>query len=453
MTTLRYSSVLTLTCALSACFLWVQPTRAMGPKPPPEPPGPASVRNVILMIGDGMGAEQVELARLFAPGGELAMDRLDRNPNFMTTDDVDGNITDSAAAATAMATGEKTFDGAIAVDVDGNPLETVLERAERHGKTSGVLTSVQIACATPGAFSAHTDSRSNQTEISLQQAAAGIEVLLGAGRHTYLPGGCCGTGGPNLIEELIDDGYEYVTNAQELADATAPNGTLLGFFGGIAMPYVLDQPLDPGNNVPSLAEMTAKAIEVLNRDPDGFFLMVEGGAIDWVAHNRDPAGTLGETTAFDEAVQVALDFANADAETLLVVTADHETGGLKLGNQLNLAFVEGVTATTDFIWGAIQREAVTAEQALELYAGIGDIWPKLTNKEKRAIDSFGAGGVSDVLSARAGVSWNGSGLEEGDHTGTKVPVFAGGPGSELFDASGFDNTNIGQLLLDAVSGN
>jgi alkaline phosphatase len=99
--------------------------------------------------------------------------------------------------------------------------------------------------------------------------------------------------------------------------------------------------------------LTAKAIEVLNRNSDGFFLMVEGGAIDWVSHNKDAAGTLGETIAFDATVQVALDFANANGETLLVVTADHETGGLSLDDlsPLNLAFLGGITATTDFIWG------------------------------------------------------------------------------------------------------
>ncbi len=456
MTTPRYSSVLALACALSVCFLWIEPVRAMGPKPPPpEPPGQDSIRNVILMIGDGMGPEQVQIARLFAPDGELAMDRVDGDPSFITTHSVFGGITDSAAAGTALATGVKTFNGAIGVDVDKKDLENVLERAEAHGKASGVLTSVQIACATPGAFSAHTESRSNQTDISFQQVAAGIEVLLGAGRHTYLPGGCCGTGGRNLIEELIDDGYEFVTDAEELADATAPNGTLLGFFGGVTLTYALDRQQDTGNNDPTLAEMTAKAIEVLNRDPDGFFLMVEGGAIDWVSHNKDAAGTVGETLAFDEAVQVALDFANADGETLLVVTADHETGGLTLGNHMNLACLGGITATTDLMWGSVKAQMMSAEEALEAYAGVCFSSPNkpLSNSERDMINSLGEMGISDVLSARVGVSWNGIGMDEGDHTLTRVPVFAIGPGSEQFDAADFDNTDVGQLLLEAVSGN
>ena len=179
MTTPRYSSVLGLACVLSVLFLWVEPVHAMG-----KGPGPASIRNVIIMIGDGMGPEQVELARKFAPNEELAMDRLDGDPNFMTTDDVDGDVTDSAAAGTALATGVKTFGGAVSVDVDGNPLETALERAEAHGKTSGLLTSVMITCATPAVWASHTDSRSNLAEISVQQASAGVEVLMGGGRIT-----------------------------------------------------------------------------------------------------------------------------------------------------------------------------------------------------------------------------------------------------------------------------
>jgi alkaline phosphatase len=455
MTTPRYSSVLALACALSVCFLWIEPVRAMGPKGPPEPPGQDSIRKVILMIGDGMGPEQVALARLFAPGGELAMDRVDGDPSFITTHSVFGGITDSAAAGTALATGIKTTDGAVGVDAAGNPVENVRERAEAHGKASGILTSVPIACATPASFSAHTASRSNRTDISLQQVAAGIEVLLGAGRETYLPGGCCGTGGRNLIEELIDDGYEFVTDAEELADATAPNGTLLGFFGGVTLTYALDRQQDMGNNDPTLAEMTAKAIEVLNRDPDGFFMMVEGGAIDWLCHNKDAAGCKGETLAFDEAVQVALDFANEDGETLLVVTADHETGGLTLGDDMNLACLGGITATTDYIWQSRKaRMMLSPEEAMEAFAS--SCFPPndpLTPDEINMMNSLGEMGISDVLSARIGVSWNGIGMDEGDHTLTKVPVFAVGPGSEKFDGPNFDNTDVGQLLLEAVSGN
>jgi alkaline phosphatase len=215
--------------------------------------------------------------------------------------------------------------------------------------------------------------------------------------------------------------------------------------------YDIDRQNDPGsNNFPTLAEMTAKAIEVLSRDPDGFFLVVEGGGIDWMAHNRDIAGTARDVVAFDDAVAVAYDFASADGDTLVVVTADHETGGLEIGGSPNVAFIEGITASTDFMYGRVARGEMTAEEVLETYAGVD--WNDLTPAEKQGIADYGEMGISDVLTTRANVAWGWSGRDEGSHTATQVPVFAFGPGSEPFEGS-IDNTDIGNELFGVVSGN
>jgi len=442
---------------ISVATLWVggsvhHPAQAVTP---PRP------RNVILMIGDGMGPQQVDLARRFAPGGELAMDRLDSAPGQMTTNDVFGGVTDSAASATAMATGRKTINGAMSVDATGRPLETVWDRAETHGKATGIVSSVFLIDATPGVWAAHTADRYNYSDIATQQALGlgtwegrldGVEVLLGAGAAYYKPQGANGTGGLDLIDALIDRGYEYVRKAADLNRATAPADRLLGFFGGTAMTYVLDRPLKKGLTEPTLAEMTAKAIEIVSRDPDGFFLVVEGGAIDWTAHKGDVAGTLHEVIAFDEAIAVAGRFAADNGETLLIVTADHETGGLELGPNPNLPFIAGVRATVDVIWRAIEGGA-TIDTAMQAYAGIGRAWPALTAQEREAIRSCGDPlGVADVLNARAGVAWGWSGCEGAHHTGTRVPVFAAGPGAEQFDGPDLDNTDIGNLLFVAASG-
>jgi alkaline phosphatase len=425
-------------------------------------------RNVILMIGDGMGTAQLELARRFAADGKLAMDRLDASPGFVTTHDALGEITDSAAAGTALATGRKTRNGAISMVPDPQdpsnpeafvPVETAWERAEAAGKTTGILSSVYLADATPGVWAAHSTSRYNRREIALQQAAdnpAGeVEVLLGAGRRHYLPQGRGGNAGRNLIEELQGAGYEFVQGERELLAATAPKGKLLGLFGGDAMTYALNRSLEKNLTEPTLAQMTDKAIEILSRNPQGFFLVVEGGAIDWRGHDRDPAGVLREMQAFDAAVAVALDFATQDASTLLVVVADHETGGLALPSDpdaLKREFLAGIRATSDYIWEEIQRGA-TLESALKTYAGIGDAWPPLTPREKRRIESCDDGkGIADVLSDRAGVTWRWRGCEGGHHTPGKAPVFATGPGAERLDAAGLDNTDIGELLLEAVRG-
>jgi alkaline phosphatase len=195
--------------------------------------------------------------------------------------------------------------------------------------------------------------------------------------------------------------------------------------------------------------MTAKAIEVLSRDPDGFFLVVEGGGIDWMAHNRDIAGSARDVVAFDEAVAVAYDFASADGDTLVIVTADHETGGLEVGDSPNVEFIAGITASTDFMWGLIHRDGMDAEDVLETYTGVDD----LTQAEKQAIADYGEMGISDALSVRANVAWGWSGRDEGSHTATHVPVFAFGPGSEEIEDGTIDNTEIGVLLFESVDGN
>jgi alkaline phosphatase len=194
--------------------------------------------------------------------------------------------------------------------------------------------------------------------------------------------------------------------------------------------------------------MTSKAIEVLNQDKDGFFLMVEGGAIDWLAHNRDPAGVVADTFEFDKAVGVALDFAKKDCNTLVLVTADHETGALEIDEKdVNTEYINGITATTEFMWGLIESGEMDYASAMSSYANI----PKLTKIEKECIELYGEGGISDVISARANVEWGWSGMDNGDHTDTLVPVYAFGPNSNRFGGE-LDNTEIGQLMFISISG-
>jgi alkaline phosphatase len=405
---------------------------------PNQPRGP---KNVILMIGDGMGPEQVESARLLDPDGVLVMDEMDPVPGSVNTLNVFGEVTDSAASATALATGFKTANGNVSMaEDDETVLPTSMEAARDKGMATGILSSVYLCDATPGVWLAHAPSRSCSAIIP-QQVVSDVGVFLGPGHHEYsiFPD-------TDYIQEMVEYGdYELVETAEELAAAQAPDDKLMGIWTGYTLEYAIDRQNDPGDNEPTLAEMTAKAIEVLSRDKDGFFLVVEGGGIDWVAHNRDIAATARDTLAFDEAVAVAYEFAKADGDTLLVVTADHETGGLDLGDSPNVAFIEGITASTDWMWGRIKDNGESAEDVLWEYAGVDD----LTQPEKDAIAAYGEMGISDALSVRANVEWGWSGRDEGGHTATEVPVYAYGPGSEPLEGN-IDNTDIGNLLLDVV---
>ena len=410
----------------------------------------ARPKNVIILIGDGMGPEQVESARLLDPDGVLAMDEVDSEPGFANTDNAFGEVTDSAAAGTALATGQKSYNGAVSVDVDGKSLVTSFEIARANGKATGILSDVYMCDATPGVWLAHATRRSC-SDIIPQQVVSDVGVFLGAGRTIAYASPR--KNAHDFIEEMAEYGdYEVVgNNAEELAAAQAPNDKLLGIWNGYTVTYNIDRQNDDGLNDPTLAQMTAKAIEVLSRDPDGFFLMVEGGALDWMAHNRDIAGVARDTVAFDEAVAVAYDFASDDGDTLVVVTADHECGGLVVGDSPNVEFIAGITASTDFMYGLVMRGEMSAEEVLETYAGVA--WDDLTAEEKQGVEDYGEMGISDVLTARANVEWGWSGRDEGNHTATEVPVYAFGPGSEHPDwplESHIDNTHIGNLLLWAA---
>jgi len=442
------------------------------------PTGP-KVKNVILLIGDGMGPAHVELTRLCLGGPELTMEEMDETgPSYMTTYCLDREtetiheITDSAAAGSAIATGYKTYYHAVSVDFDGNPLETVLERAEDVGKATGLVTDVYIQDATPSVFVVHAESRGDDMGFSLAMVESDAEVLMGAGRGFFLPKGKGSKGGQrtdgrNLIEEWEYSGGTYVDSANELENAEinlADGDKLLGLFGGLYnMEYDLDRQNDKTIEVPTLVEMTEKALEILSQDPDGFFLMVEGGSLDWVSHDRDVAGVVTETATFDDAVQVALDFAAEDGETLVVVTADHECGGLQMtsdsvrdepptfvpiSEDLNVDFIMDITATTAYMWGEIIA-GEDIENTVKEYTGY-DLSPAEVNLISDA-DNAGQLIISDILSAEADVVWGYEGTDEGDHSFAAVPIYAYGPNAERFDDV-TDNTEFSQELFIAVSG-
>ncbi|MFX1605322.1 MAG: alkaline phosphatase, partial [Promethearchaeota archaeon] len=280
--------------------------------------------SIILMIGDGMGYEHVKLARLveFGENGSLVMQDSDWNAS-VTTHSADAAVTDSAAAATAIATGNKTNNGFVSLSPSLVSLETILEFAQFQNKSTGIVATSQLTHATPACFMTHIDNRNNYTEIARQIVEeANVDVLLGGGLDHFIG---------SQISTMIANGYSVIFNRTELAGISS--GKVLGLFSNSHMDYEYDRNYDVQ---PSIAEMTSKSIEILSQDSDGFFLMVEGSRIDHAAHAEDKFRNALDTIAFDKAVDVALNYVENNINTILIVTADHETEGLVvLSHNLN----------------------------------------------------------------------------------------------------------------------
>ena len=287
---------------------------------------------VFLFIGDGMSTPQRMIADEFSRKlgkGQLAINTL---PYHATTRTCSANslVTDSAAAATAIACGERTDNGRVGISADGTrKLVSLAEIARDKGKKIGIVTSVTINHATPAGFYAHRKSRSEMYAIGLDLIASKFDYFGGGGVAKHND-----TKSPLYQGDIYDlaakAGYKVIGTRQELLALKPGAGKVLAYGVKAAiLPFAIDR---KDQSVATLAEFTAKGIELLQDAPKGFFMMVEGGAIDYAGHANDAATNLREVLAFDEAVKVALQFAEKHPkETLIVVTGDHETGGMTMG--------------------------------------------------------------------------------------------------------------------------
>lgn len=279
-------------------------------------------RNVIFFIGDGMGIGQLTSARL-AAGLETKF-ALDSMPvvGLVTTQPLNMVVTDSAAAATALATGSKTENGRIAVLPDGTKLSTICELARDLGKSVGLVTTDTVTGATPAGFVAHVPSRKQEQDIATQMLAFKPDVILGGGRRQFLPTDAGGKriDGRNLVIEAKEMGYEAVEDEAQLNAAKSPK--LLGLFANDIMS-------DPAAG-PSLSQMTLKAISALKQNKRGYFLMSEQALTDKCSHANNSASVVDAVRKLDDALRAAVELAAKDKDTLILVTADHETGGLAM---------------------------------------------------------------------------------------------------------------------------
>ncbi|MEI8205839.1 MAG: alkaline phosphatase [Kiritimatiellales bacterium] len=267
--------------------------------------GDAIPKNIILFIGDGMGLAQVTAGKIAR--GTLEMERCPIT-GFATTWADGALVTDSAAAATALSTGVKTRNGALGVDPNDKPLKHVIEYAKEKGKSTGVAVACSLTHATPAGFIAHASSRKMDAEIAEQIVASDVDVLFGGGLDYF----------KSHLSDLQKK-MPVALTAEEFRKIETPAKAA-------AILYPVHPP-HAAERVISLKELTQKAVQILSQDKDGFFLMVEGSQIDWAAHKNDGTNVVSEVVDFDNAVGAGLAFAAKDGQTLVIVTADHETGG------------------------------------------------------------------------------------------------------------------------------
>lgn len=427
-----------------------------------------TAKNVIVLMMDGCGSTHTTISRWYK-GAPLALDSM--VVGSVKSYSAESIVNDSAPAATAFACGIKTSDKFIGVMGDKvttpgvgvpkdedrtKPVASVLEGARLMGKSTGLIATSNIQHASPAGYSAHWPDRKNYNEIAQQQVCEDIDVVFSSGTQYMVPKTDKGTrtDGENLMNTLTDMGYDIVRNRQQLQDY---NGNKVwGLFAEDAMSYEFDR-RRLTNDEPSLAQMTSKAIDILSKDQDGFFLFVEGSKIDWASHANDPVGVISDTLAFDDAVNVALQYAKRDGNTLVMAFSDHGNGGMSIGNKSTDDTYSKLTL--DQVLGPIKKATLTGEglqkvlagskddsrikDVVAKYYGINDLKDTEVEQIKKGIDDkkelnyiFGP-----IISSRSSIGWTTNG-----HTGEDLTMYAYGP---CKPTGLIDNTDIAKATASA----
>ncbi|WP_222930256.1 alkaline phosphatase [Larkinella punicea] len=281
-----------------------------------QTPGTKQPKNIILMVGDGMGTAQI-FAGLTANKGTLNLARCTAI-GFQKTQAADAFVTDSGAGATAFAIGKKAKNGAIGVDALEKPHPTLLETAQKNGLGTGIVVTCSITHATPASFYAHVPSRSQNEDIAAQLLTSGVDVFVGGGQKYF----DARADGRNLVEAFKTKGYQV---ADSTADLDQFKSGKLAVFTAKGEPRSLSE-----GRGDVLLNGTQTAIRLLDQSKKGFFMLIEGSQIDWGGHANKTSYIISEMLDFDKTVGAVLDFAEKDGNTLVVITADHETGGLAI---------------------------------------------------------------------------------------------------------------------------
>lgn len=433
-------------CMLSACVstnVAQQSERATANKVP---------KNIVMVIADGMGPAYTTGYRFYADNPatdaleETIFDQILVGSARTNPHSSSGRVTDSAASATALATGIKSYNGAIGVDVNKQPLETVLHRAHKLGMQTGLAVTSHIVHATPASYMVANEQRKNYSQIAdsfFDDRLNGrhlADIMLGAGWPFFI------RSDRNLVDEFKADGYQYIDSYTQL-DSVGPNQPVLGLFGDSGLPWALDDQ-DPTR----LASLSKVALEFLHKrsakkNDQGYFLLIEASQVDWAGHANDIASAMAEMHDLDLTMQYLFNYVQQHPDTLVVLTADHSTGGLTLGAdgdyRWDPVFLQNFNKSINTIaaqMGEQEDQAAFVEQMFGF---------DLTTQERERINGLSRklsptlreSVLKKIVDKRTNTGWTTNG-----HTAVDVGVYAFGAGAELFRGN-LDNTDIAKKLF------
>ncbi|HEX8269548.1 MAG TPA: alkaline phosphatase [Flavobacterium sp.] len=425
-------------------------------------------KNIIFLVSDGMSSGTLNMAdlylkRKYGQGSNWIQLYKDNRVTRAIMDTASANslVTDSSAGSSSWGCGVRVNNGALNVDPNGEMHLPIWQKFKKAGKMAGCVTTVPITHATPAGFCVNSKSRSSQDEIAEQYLELEFDIMMGGGGQYFSAEKRKDK--KDMYSDFEARGYQIVKTRKEMLLAS-PDRPILGVFADDAVPYYIDQINDPAltETIPSLAEMTQKAIERMKNHPKGFVLQVESGKVDWAAHANDIAGLIHDQIEFDHAIRVAMDFAEKDKNTLVIITTDHGNAnpGIIYGKFANLNFdsIQDYNKTNEVILNHIQRnmkpeqvreiiaagnkETVSIEDAkilLEYYDGLDKEEGGLYNYKRLPYKAF-----AEMQKKRNSVGWISM-----DHSADYVELAMYGPGSGLLKPF-VKNTDLHFLMLKAA---
>ncbi|MGK6350862.1 alkaline phosphatase [Parapedobacter sp. DT-150] len=426
-----------------------------------------TAKNIIFMVSDGMSVGTLSMANMLRErrDGKLSewMSLYQHNAasrGLMDTASANSLVTDSAAASSSWGGGVRVNNGILNVAPDGSHPVPILQKFKSAGKAVGCVTTVPITHATPAGFCVNSDSRSDQPGIALMYHDLRFDVMLGGGTEFFSADKRADK--QDVFGKFAASGFQVAKTRDELLaiDTGAKDAPILGVFHQDGLPYALDRENDEAlkKSTPSLAEMVGTAIRHLQKNRNGFVLQVEGGKVDWAAHANDIGGLLYDQLAFDEALATVIAFAEADGETLVIVTTDHGNANPGLfGATENFEKIIGFKHTNDWVLQGIDRDftasqvreriehaqgyAISANEAIQLLAHYVTDRNEdgLYNPYKLPFADF-----ADIQRKYTAISWASNG-----HSGDHVEIAAYGVGRELLKPF-VRNTEMHNLMLEAA---